>query len=375
MDLLRREAAIFFGYIVLAFTAYLGKDLAPEHAGQVWSTVGFVVLFLVMMWLAFAVVRHAEGLATLLGEPYGTLILTLSVTGIEVALISSVMIIGENKPALARDTMFAVLMIVLNGLIGLSLTIGGFRHRLQVYNLQGAQAYLAVLIPLAVLGLILPRFTYSAPGGELSRLQAPFFIGLSVILYGIFLAIQTLTLSDIFQQPRYEGADAAKTKDKSGGGGHGPVLGVAAHTVGLVLAMLPIVLLSKALAMYVDFGISVTGAPAALSGFLVATLVLTPEGLSAIQSAKRDRLQRAVNICLGSALATIALTIPSVLILGWLTGRPVELGLGSSGIVLLSVTLLLSIVTFGSQRTNILLGAVHLAIFASYVMLIFDGAL
>ncbi len=364
----RREAATLCGYLAFAVVTYFGDALAPAAIGGAMAGVLLVTLFLVMLWLAFAVVRHAEGLATLLGEPYGTLILTLSVIGIEVALISAVMITGDNKPALARDTMFAVLMIVLNGLVGLSLVLGGLRHRLQNYNLQGANAYLAVLIPLAVLGLILPSFTPSAPGGELSKLQAMFLISLSLILYGIFLAIQTITHSDIFQEPvREKGGDPATHH-------HFVVESVPSHSIGLIAAMLPIVLLSKSLAVYVDFGIDAANAPVALGGFLIAALVLTPEALSAIQAAQKNQLQRAVNICLGSALATIALTIPAVLAISWVMDRRVELGLGSAGIVELSATLLVAIVTFASPRTNVLLGAVHLALFAAYIMLIFDGS-
>ncbi len=365
---LRREAATLCGYLAFIFLTFFGDALAPEAIGSFMAGMMLVALFVIMLWLAFCVVRHAEGLATLLGEPYGTLILTLSVIGIEVALISAVMITGENKPALARDTMFAVLMIVLNGLVGLSLVLGGLRHRLQNYNLQGANAYLAVLIPLAVLGLILPSFTPSAPGGQLSELQAFFLIGLSLILYGIFLAIQTITHSDIFQDPAREQHGDPATHH------HHIAESVPSHSIGLIAAMLPIVLLSKSLAVYVDFGIDAARAPVALGGFLIAALVLTPEGLSAIQAARQNMLQRAVNICLGSALATIALTIPAVLAIGWIMDRRVELGLGSAGIVELSATLLVSIVTFASPRTNVLLGAVHLALFAAYIMLIFDGS-
>ncbi len=368
MQRLRREAATLVGYVTLAVMLAFGDALSPEAVGGVISPMVMTALFIVMLWLAFAVVRHAESLATLLGEPYGTLILTLSVIGIEVALIASVMVTGVNKPTLARDTMFAVIMIVLNGLVGLSLVLGGLKHRFQDYNLAGANAYLAVLIPIAVLGLILPRYTPSAPGGELSQLQALFLIGLSITLYSIFLAIQTVTHSDIFQQPR--------SKSSPGGASHHDIVveTVPLHAVGLVAAMLPIVLLSKSLAVHVDFGIAASGAPLALGGFLIAALVLTPEGLSAIQAARSDQLQRAVNICLGSALATMAMTIPAVLTIGWATGRNVELGLDAPAIIELCATLLVSIVTFTSQRTNILLGTVHLALFAAYIMLIFDDA-
>lgn len=368
----RQEVATIVGYLVFAAILLFGGSLEPASIGPVWSTILLIALFVVMLWLAFSVVRHAEGLATLLGEPYGTLILTLSVIGIEVALIASVMIAGgDGKSALARDTMFSVVMIVLNGLIGLSLLVGGLRHRLQHYNLIGASSYLAVLIPIAVLSLILPRFTQSAPGGELSIIQSVFLIVMSIGLYGIFLAIQVVTHSDIFMQPSSddEGSDAPAHHH------HEFVIrSVPFHSIGLIAAMLPIVLLSKTLATYISYGIGQLGAPLALGGFLIAALVLTPEGISAVQAARDNQLQRAVNLCFGSALATIGMTVPAVLAIGWIFGLPVELGLDSPEIVLLSVTLMVSIVTFLAGRTNMLFGAVHLSLFAAYLMLIFDTA-
>ena len=202
MTFIRQEIAALVGFLTLVFFLVFGNTLAPETLGLNVTMFPLAGLFIVMLWCAFSVVRHAESLATILGEPYGTLILTLSVIGIEVAVIAAVMIYGADKPTLARDTMFSVLMIVLNGLVGLCLIVGGLRHRNQLYNLQGANAYLAVLLPLAILGLVLPSYSPSAPGGELSTLQMVFQIALSNILYLIFLAVQTITHSDIFQQPK-----------------------------------------------------------------------------------------------------------------------------------------------------------------------------
>lgn len=369
MIFVRQEIATIVGFLTLAIFLAVGDILTPEMLGLELSLLPLAVLFGVMMWGAFSVVRHAESLATLLGEPYGTLILTLAVIGIEVAVIAAVMLSGADKPTLARDTMFSVLMIVLNGLVGLCLIVGGLRHRNQIYNLQGANAYLAVLLPLAVLGLILPRYTPSAPGGELSPLNMVFLVCLSVVLYLIFLAVQTITHSDIFRQPAEEGAETGSDAHH-----HFVVKSVPYHTFGLLASLLPIVLLSKQLATYVNFGIATSGAPLALGGFLVAALILTPEALSAIQAARDNQLQRSVNISLGSALATISLTIPAVLTISWVTGEKIELGLDITDVILLSLTLVVSMVTFISQRTNFLLGAVHLALFSAYVVMIFDSA-
>ncbi len=372
MDTLKQEIATVAGFITLILFMIFGDMLAPEALGLELSILPLGILFFVMLWGAFSVVRHAESLATILGEPYGTLILTLSVIGIEVAVIAAVMISGADQPTLARDTMFSVLMIVLNGLVGLCLIMGGLRHRNQVYNLQGANAYLAVLLPLAILGLVLPSYSPSAPTGELSPLQAGYLTALAIILYLIFLAVQTITHSDIFQQPKEVDQDSVQTDDASHH--HQFVIKtIPFHTIGLLASLLPIVLLSKMLATYVNFGIATSGAPLALGGFLVAALILTPEALSAIQAARDNQLQRSVNIALGSALATIGLTIPAVLIISWVSGERIVLGLGTTDTVLLTLTLAVSLVTFISQRTNFLLGAVHLALFATYVVMIFDS--
>lgn len=365
MPFLRSEFPSFFGFLVFGVFAFAGAALKPEGLGVGFSLVLLALIFGTVMICAFSVVRHAECLATIFGEPLGTLILTVAVIGIEVALIVAIMLSGDAAPAMARDTMFSVVMIVLNGLIGVCLLAGGLRHKNQTYNLQGAQAFLSVLIPLAVFALVLPRFTHSAPGGELSALQAAFEVVMSLILYSVFLVIQTKTHSDIFRQP-----DVLPQDDH----GHHEleIRSAPFHVIGLLAALLPIILLSKKLAIYVEFGIDGIGAPIALSGFIVAALVLLPEGLSALQAAKANQLQRAVNICLGSAVATIGLTVPAVLLVGWITGLRVELGLDLSDIVLLSLTLVVSLLTFGSRTTNYLQGAVHLALFAAYVMMIFD---
>lgn len=286
-----------------------------------WYSFLFVWLFAVMPWLSFSVVRHADGLAVLLGEPYGTLILTLAVISIEVVMIVAVMMTGEGNPTLARDTMFAVLMIVLAEMLGLALLLGAWRHGEPAYNLQGANAYLGVLIPLAVLTLVLPRFTPSTAGGEVSPELAIFLIIESIVLYGVFLGIQTMRHRHFFVQP---GADEEEAEEDH----HDfEVLSVGYHSLFLIACIVPIVLLSKSMAKLMDHGIAYLEAPQALGGFLVAILVLAPEGLAAMKAALANRLQRAVNISLGSALDTIGLTVPAVLVIGLFTGQTVALGL------------------------------------------------
>lgn len=364
MTVFRSELPSLVGFLVFFGFTFAGDALKPEAVGIGASLALLILIFAVVLWCAFSVVRHAGCLAEILGEPFGTLVLTLAVIGIEVALIIAIMLSGDANPTMARDTMFSVVMIVLNGLVGLCLVVGGVRHKNQTYNLQGANAFLSVLVPLAIFALVLPRATHSAPGGELSKLQTAFEVIMSVLLYAVFLAIQTVTHAGIFRQPDTE---------EDGHGHHaGQVRSMPFHIVGLLASLLPIILLSKKLALYVEFGIGSLGAPLALSGFFVAVLVLMPEGMSALQSAYENRLQRAVNICLGSAVATIGLTVPAVLFVAWFIDLPVEMGLDFPEIILLALTLFVSLLTFGTRTTNYLQGAVHLALFAAYVMMIFD---
>jgi Ca2+:H+ antiporter len=371
----RSEGALMFGALTTilfyAFADALTADLAPDL-----KTVAlFGWLFATMLWCAFGVVRHAESLAEMLGEPYGTLILTLAVIVIEVSLISAIMVLGENDPTLARDTMFAVLMIILNGMVGLTLLLGGLRYREQHYNLQGAKSFLAVITPLAVLTLILPNFTVSADFPGFAPLQAAFFAAMTVILYGVFLLIQTVRHKSQFMQPGGQPANAPQHPlahdETAHEHGHHEILSVPYHALVLILTMVPVVLLSKKLAAFVDYGTETMQAPAALGGLIVAILVLAPEGLGALRAALANRLQRSVNILLGSALATISLTVPAVLVLGLVIDRRVELALGPVEMIMLLLTLAVSTLTFTGGRTNILQGAIHLVLFLAFLVLIF----
>ncbi|WP_299007875.1 calcium:proton antiporter [uncultured Shewanella sp.] len=370
MRVIRQELATLCCFLLLGVFLFLKDNLSPQNLGNSESVLLLIVVFLIMLWGAFNVVRHAESLAVILGEPYGTLILTLAVIFIEVALISSVMLTGADSSTLARDTMFSVVMIILNGLVGISLLVGGWRHKMQSYNVQGANTYLSVLIPLAVLGLVMPSFTASSQGGTLSPLLAIFLGITATVLYGVFLVIQTTTHSDIFQPPENKRQSITPTESNE----HNLIVKTTSyHFVMLIAAILAIVFLSKQLAVYIDHVIVLTHAPVELGGFLIAAIILTPEGLSAVNSALANQLQRSVNICLGSALATIGLTIPAVLCVGWITALPVELGLDPLESMLLILTLLVSVVTFVSRRTNIMQGVVHLTLFAAYIVLIFDS--
>ena len=346
----------------VAFFAF-EQSLLGDLANPWWAACALLWLFGVMMLAAFAVVRHSECLAEIFGEPYGTLILTFAITAIEVLMISAVMLTGPAETTTARDTMFAVMMIVFNGMAGLVLLVGGLKYHEQTYSLQGANAFLAVIVPLAVLGLVLPNFT-SSPGGTLSPLHEGFLILMSVGLYAVFLAIQTLRHKHYFLD-RDEVAEekAPPITDLRPAAYHGALL---------VLYIVPIVLLSKKIAVPIDFGVRVFGAPAALVGFLVATLIMAPESLSALRASLANQLQRSINLLLGSVLASISLTIPAVLAIGLATDRTVVLGLEPVDMLLLLLTLASALLTYASGRTNILQGAIHLLLFGAYVVLIFD---
>ena len=327
-------------------------------------------LVTVVMLSAFAVVRHAEGLAVRLGEPLGTLVLTIAVTGIEVMMITAVMSTGHGQPGLARDAMFSVVMIVLNGMVGAVLLIGGLRYKEQIYNLQGINAFLSLIVPLSVLGLILPNFTQDSPGPTVSRFHAVFAIIMSLGIYAIFLAIQTSLHRHYF----VSGVDPGPGEQAEASiHGETPVFSAPYHGSFLVVYLLPLVLLSKVLAYRMEAVIQALNAPVALGGFLVAVLVLSPESLTAVRAAWGNQLQRSLNILLGSVLATIGLTIPAVLLTGLITGQTIYLGLDAPDMILLSLTLVVSILTFSTPRTNILLGAVHLLMFFAYLMLMFES--
>ncbi|QYY36296.1 hypothetical protein [Ruficoccus sp. ZRK36] len=372
----REEFALWVGIASTLVLLTVGSPWLKHLDSPILFTLLFAWVFGIMLWLAFGVVRHADCLAIKLGEPYGTLILTLSVISIEVVMITAVMLTGGENPELARDTMFSVLMIVLNGMLGVTLLVGGWKHREQVYNLQGANTYLAVIIPLAGLGLVLPRLTDSEPGGVPSVLMEIFLAVVSIVLYAIFLTMQSGRHRNYFQQPALpKTVDGQKSHDAPGGhDDHGNLVirSTAYHVIFLFLTMLPIVLLSKKMALLVDHGISALHAPQALGGFLVAILVLSPEGMGAIKSALANRLQRTVNIALGSALATIGLTIPAVLIVSLTTHKTVELGLEMPEILLLALSIGVAVVNFAGTRTNLLQGAIHLVLFFAYLLLIFD---
>jgi Ca2+:H+ antiporter len=362
---IRREFPLLIGWGTAAILIATGTSELNKFTEHVLPLIGvFAWLFAVILWSAIRVVRHADCLAIKLGEPYGTLILTLSAISIEVVMISTAMLHGENNPTLGRDAIFAVIMIALNGLVGLSLLLGGLRYREQHYNIQGVNAYLNVIMALAVLGLVLPNFTTSTSGPTFSAEQEIFFVTMSLLLYATFLLIETLRHRGYFVEAK---ETAAKHPPH-----HLPrVRSTGFHSLMLVLYLGIVIFLAEKFAVPLDNSIEHFHMPQAFGGAIIAALVLSPEGLGGVTASLHNQLQRSINILFGSVLATIGLTIPAVLMIGLLTKRSVALGLQGGNLPLLLLTLAVSVVTFTSRRTNVLQGCVHLLLFAVFVLLIF----
>jgi Ca2+:H+ antiporter len=364
-DAARSEFPLFIGLGTVAIFWGTGSWLVEIVAHPIALIVVFLSLFAVILWSAVSVARHADCLAIKWGEPYGTLILTLSAITIEVVMISTAMLHGTNNPTLGRDAIFGVMMIALNGFVGLCLLIGGLRHREQYYNLQGVNSYLNVIMTLAVLGLVLPNFTTTTGGPTFSTGQQIFLIVVTLFLYAIFLVIQTMRHRGYFIESEQAGVMTAPTHHSL------HVRSTAFHTSMLFLYLVIVILLAEKFAIPLDNSIEQFGMPHEFGGAMIAALVLTPEGIGAVQATMRNQLQRSINILLGSVLATIGLTIPAVLIISLITKRPVTLGVEGGNLPLLLLTLAVSVVTFTSRKTNILQGCVHLLLFAVFVLLIF----
>ncbi len=361
---IRAEFPLLVGLGTIAIFLVVGSDLS-ELTTRTLPLLGvFVWLFAVILWSAMCVVRHADCLAIKFGEPYGTLILTLSAISIEVVVISTAMLHGENNPTLGRDAIFAVIMIALNGLVGLSLMLGGLRYREQHYNIQGVNAYLNVIMALAVLGLVLPNFTTSTSGPTFSTEQEIFFAAMSLLLYAVFLLIQTLRHRGYF-------LDVKETATKHSPHHLARIRSTGFHALMLLLYLGAVIFLAEKFAVPLDNSIELFHMPQAFGGAVIAALVLSPEGLGGVTASLQNQLQRSINILFGSVLATIGLTIPAVLMIGLLTKRSVSLGLEGGNLPLLLLTLAVSVVTFTSRKTNVLQGCIHLLLFAVFVLLIF----
>jgi Ca2+:H+ antiporter len=317
-----------------------------------------------LMGAVLAAVHHAEVVAHRVGEPFGTLVLAVAVTVIEVALIVSVMLGGggDGKATLARDTIFSAVMIICNGVVGLCLVVGGLRHHEQTFRIEGATSSLAALIALATLSLVLPSFTTSSPGATYTNAQLTFAAVASLALWAIFVFVQTVQHRDYFLptgQASNEEVHAAP-----------PSVGQAwASFLLLLVALLAVVGLAKVLSPSIEAALHASGAPPTVIGIVIAALVLLPETWAAVRAAQVNRLQTSFNLAYGSALASIGLTIPVVAVAAVWMGLPLVLGLDAKDLVLLVLTFVVSAITLAYGRTHMMQGAVHLVIFAAFAFL------
>lgn len=355
-----RSAWVYPALAVLLFIASIsipGVGFTQSFPGFVFAAVLLVILF----GTVFAAVHHAEVIAHKIGEPYGTLLLTLSVMVIEVSLIATIMLGDKAVPTLARDTVFAVIMIVCNGLVGICMLSGGLRFREQEFQVTGVKVYLSVLIVLATITLILPNYTQTAPGPVYSASQLAFVSVVTLVLYGVFLYTQTVLHRDYF---------IVESDEEAAGHASAP-MGELVLSVALLLgSLLAVVLLAKKFSLVVDAGAAAIGAPPAFAGVVVALLILLPESVAALSAARKNDLQKSVNLALGSSLATIGLTVPVVATAAYLLNQPLVLGLEARDMVLLVMTLLVSVLTFATGRTNVLFGLIHMLIFAVFIFLV-----
>ena len=306
-------------------------------------------------------VHHAEVVAHRVGEPFGTLVLAVAVTVIEVALIVSLMLAGgPETTALARDTVFAAVMIILTGMVGLCLLVGGASHREQSFGLHGVSASLATLAAIVVLTLILPNYTTTDPGPAFAPSQLVFIAVVSLILYGTFVFAQIIRHRDYFLP-----VDAAGNEEVHAAAPPAKVAALSGFL--LVACLVVVVLLAKALAPSIEAGVAAIGAPTALVGVIIAAVVLFPEGLAAVRAARANRLQTSLNLALGSALASIGLTIPTVAVVSLVTGVTLTLGIDIKSTVLLLLSLFVTAISLGTGRTTVLQGTVLLVVFATYL--------
>lgn len=342
------------GFALALFLAALAVGVGPLLA---------VLCGAILVGAVIAAVHHAEVVAHRVGEPLGTLVLALAVTAIETALILSMMIAGGAEMAvLPRDAIYAAVMIICNGVVGICILLGGLAHREQTFRVEGAGAGLAALIVMSSLTLVLPVFTTSTAAGTYSSSQLVFVAVASAALWAIFIFIQTVRHRDYFipvTDPANPEVHAAPPTDREAWVSFGLLL----------LSLVAVVGLAKMLSPTIERAVEAVNAPRAVVGIVIAALVLLPEMSAAVRAARADRLQSSMNLAIGSALACIGLTVPVVVLASITFDLPLVLGLEPKDMAMLAVTFLMGTVTLGTGRTYIMQGAVHLVLFGAFIFL------
>ena len=327
------------------------------------STVLAVLSVLALVASVLAAVHHAEVVAHRVGEPFGTLVLALAITAIEVALIISLMLAGgPDKAVLARDTVYATVMIISSGVIGICLLLGGWRYSEQTFRIEGAGPAFAAMITLATLVLVMPVFTTSAPGASYSPTQLAFVGVSSLLLWCVFVFFQTVRHRDYFL-PQVDPANEASHAPPPSG------RQALASMALLLVALVAVVGLAKVLSPLIEAAVRAAGAPHAVVGIAIALVVLLPETVSALRAALANRFQTSLNLALGSALASIGLTVPAIVLVAALFNLPLVLGLAAKDMVLMTLSFVVGSIALGSGRTNMMQGAVQLVIFAAFLFL------
>lgn len=368
-------------WLVVGLFYAFGDSFFGENMSATGAIVIFITLLATIITASFGVVKEADELAHKLGEPYGTLILTLSIVSIEVILIAAVMLGPGEFPTIGKDSIFSVMMIIMNLVVGLCVLFGALKHGEQEYNAQGTLSYISMIVLLGGMSLMLPNVIVGMGNGTFTTMQAVVISTLIVILYGFFLLLQMKGYRHLYIQPKkgameilfaHRNQSDIKTAEHSTAETAGNKKEILVRSFVLIAMILPIVLLSHNMAVVVDYGIKAADLPPILGGVLIAIIVFTPESITAIKAALNNETQRAINLCHGAFVSTVGLTVPAVLIIGLVTGKTVLFGISSTETVLFLITVCLSFLTFFGKRTTPISGIMHLVLFAVFMMLIFN---
>lgn len=371
-----RLIAIWF--VTISFLLF-GNSFLDDAMTKSVALVLFSILLTTIIVASFGVVKEADELAHQLMEPFGTLILTLSIVSIEVILISAVLLGPGENPTIGKDSIFSVMMIIMNLVMGVAILLGAMKYKEQEYNAPGTMSYMAMIIVLGGIGMWLPNFIASGHDGNFTSVQAIVLSSFILVLYGSFLFFQMKGYQYMYRQPpkgvleisTEKSAETTKKEDTSAMQ-TSTKLELLFRSIVLLAMILPIVLLSHNMASIVDFGIKEAKLPSLIGGVLIAIIVFTPESLTAIKAALNNEFQRAINLCHSAFVSTVGLTVPSVLIIGLITGKTVLLGLSMLEMLLFALTVLLSTIVFIGKRTAPIYGVMHLVLFGVFILLIFN---
>lgn len=361
-------------WLIVGIFYFFGDSFFNENSSTMAAVFFFIALLGTIITASFGVVKEADELAIKLGEPYGTLILTFSILSIEVILIAAVMLGPGEFPTIGKDSIFSVMMIIMNLVVGLCILLGSLKHGEQEYNAQGTLSYISMIVLLGGMSLILPNTIIGMGNGAFSTAQAIFLSALVVVIYGAFLIFQMSSYRHLYLQPQKGAMEIHFFSTKESRKETAPRNNqeILIRSAVLIAMILPIVLLSHNMAAVVDYGIKAAELPPVLGGVLIAIIVFTPESITAVKAALNNETQRAINLCHGAFVCTVGLTVPAVLIIGLITGKTVIFGISPTETILFLITVGLSALTFLGKRTTPVSGIMHIALFALFIMLIFN---